>query len=299
MDKKISTDELRDKIWLLKKGAESLYRYGDPGSSKAIFKSLSSNDQKRFLYWALIEGDTDIKNIAKYFMQQLNPCPNDDKDLLKQMSTNDREEIETINSQVKNSKIDTELLEEYKQKIKNILSEACNKIGFLDVEEAFWVLIPYDSSENIIWLQARGRSGHISSHITWSDHVCYDPEKNEQYELLNMMRESLFVIHIHNHPTTPNIIYGASQNDRSFAKYWKYLRKELNAKMKFFIIQQDTAFEYREEGDNIQWLGNIIESKSLSEKEYYEHQFPFDVAKKMSKEERKKYYDNLPENELP
>ena len=68
MDKRISTDELRDKICHFKKGAEALYRYGDPGSSKTLFNSLSNNDQKRLLYWALIDGDTDIKNIAKYFM---------------------------------------------------------------------------------------------------------------------------------------------------------------------------------------------------------------------------------------
>jgi hypothetical protein len=293
MDKRLSTDELRDKVCHFKKGAESLYRYDDPGSSRTLFNSLSNNDKKRILYWALIEGDTDIKNIAKYFMQQLNPAPNDIKELLEQMDPNDRDEIEKIFSQVNNSQVDTELSEDNRKKIMEILSEACNKIGSLEIEEAFWVLIPYESSKSIIWLQARGISGHISSYIAWSDHVCYEPEKEEQYQLLNKMRESSFVLHIHNHPSTPNMIYGASPSDRSFVKYWKHLRKELAAKMKFFIIQENTAFEYHEEGDNVQWLGEKIESKSISEKEYYEKQFPLDVAKKMQQEERKKFYDKL------
>ena len=297
MGNRISTDELRDKICYLKNGAESLYRYGDPGSSKTLFSSLSNNDQKRFLYWALIESDTDIKNIAKYFMQQLNPAPKDVKELLAQMNPNDRDEIETISSQINNCQADTELIEADKQKIMEILSEACNKIGSLENEEAFWVLVPSDPSKSTVWLLARGISGHISSYIAWSDHVCYDPEKEEQYELLSKMRESSFVLHIHNHPSTPNIVYGASPSDHSFAQHWKSLRKELTAKMKFFIIQQNTAFEYREKGNNVQWLGEKIESKSWSEKEYYDKRFPLDVAQKMLKEERKKFYDKLFENE--
>jgi hypothetical protein len=299
MDKRLCTDELRDKIWLLKKGAESLYRYGDPGSSKAIINNLSSNDQKRFLYWALIEGDTDIKNIAKYFMDQIYPSFNNSDDLLNNLNQNDRAEIETIISQITNSKMDNEISGDLKQRITKILTEACTKLGFLNEEEAFWILIPCDSSEYDVWIQAKGKTGHISSIISWPDHVCYEPELDEQYKLLNMMRKSLFVIHIHNHPQVPNLIYGASQNDRSFAKYWKHLRNELSPKMKFFIVQQDSAFEYQEEGDNIQWFGNIIESKPTTEKEYYEKQFPLDVAKKMMKEERKKFYENLSEDELP
>lgn len=226
-------------------------------------------------------------------MQQLNPAPNDAKELLSQMDPNDRDEIKTISSQGKNYQVKTKLL---KPKIMEILTEACNEIGSLEIEEAFWVLIPSDSSKNAVWLQARGRSGHVSSAIAWSDHVCYDPEKEEQYKLLSKMRESSFVLHIHNHPSTPNTVYGASPSDHSFAKHWKYLCKELTAKMKFFIIQQNTAFEYREKGDNVQWLGEKIEGKPLSEKEYYEKQFPLDVAQKIRKEKIKKFYDKLFEN---
>ncbi len=297
MDNRPSTDELRDQICLFKKGAESLYRYGDPGSSKTFFNNLSNDDQKRFLYWALIEGDKDIKNIAKYFMQQLHPAPKDVKELLAQMKPSDRDEIETMSSQVDKCKVDTELLEVAKQKVIEILTEACEKIGSIEIEEAFWVLIPSDISKNAVWLQARGIAGsNISSYIGWTDKVCYDPEKKEQYKLLSMMREASLVLHIHNHPTTPNTVYGASPSDRSFAKHWKYLRKELTSKMHFFIIQRRTAFEYREEGDDVQWLGEQIQSEPLSEKEYYDKQFPLDVAKKMLEDVRKKFYDKLFEN---
>ena len=67
--------------------------------------------------------------------------------------------------------------------------------------------------------------------------------------------------------------------------------------MKFFVIQRNTAFEYEEEGNDIQWLGDKIEGKPLSEKEYYDEQFPLDVAKKMLKEKRKEFYDKFFGNE--
>ncbi len=301
MDKRLSTDELRDKIFLFKNGIESLYRYGDPGRSKIFFNNLSNDDQKRLLYWALIEGDKDIKIVAKYFMQQLDPTPKDEKELLVQMKPSDRDEIEAISSQFDKYQANTELLKVSKTKIVEILTEACEKIGFQGVEEAFWVLIPSDFERNPVWLRAKGiASNNISKYIGLPDRVYYEPEKEEQYKLLSMMRESSLVLHIHNHPTTQDTIYGSSANDHHFAKHWKYLRKELSSKMHFFIIQQKTAFEYREEGKDIQWLGEKIQSKSLSEKEsekeYYEKQFPLDVAKKIQKEERKKFYDNLLEN---
>jgi hypothetical protein len=302
MHNRLNTDELRDKIYLFKNGVESLYRYGDPGNSKIFFNTLSNDDQKRLLYWALIESDEDIKIIAKYFMQQLNPAPKDEKELLAQMKPSDRGEIEAILSQFDKYQVDTELLEVSKKKIDEILAEACGKIGFVDIEEAFWVLIPSDLSQKATWLRAKGIAGNnISSYIGLPNCVYYEPEKREQYKLLSMMRESLLILHIHNHPTTPDTIYGASTNDRNFAKHWKYLRKELITKMYFFIIQQKTAFEYREEGEDVQWLGEKIQSKPLSEKEsekeYYEKQFPLDVAKKMLKERRKKFYDKLFGNE--
>lgn len=298
MDNRSSADELRDKICLLKKGAESLYRYGDPGSSKTFFNNLSNDDQKRFLYWALIEGDRDVKIIAKYFMEQLNPAPKDVAELLAQMKRSDRDEIQKISSQFDKFKVNTELSEVEKQKVIEILTEACAKIGFIEVENAFWVLIPSDFSKNAVWLQARGIAGtNVSSYIGWPEKVCYDPEKEEQYKLLSMMREASLILHIHNHPTTPNTVYGASLSDCSFAKHWKYIRKELTSKIHFFIIQQRTAFEYREEGDDVQWLGEQIQSEPLSEKEYYDKKFPLDVAKKMQEEERKKFYDKLFENE--
>lgn len=257
MENRLNTDELRDKISLFKKGAESFYRYGDPGSSKTFFNKLSKDDKIRFLYWAFTEGDKDINNVAHYFMEQLNPTLKDVSELLAIMKPSDRNEIETIFSQVEKYQVDTELLEIDKEKVIDILTKACEKIGSINVEEAFWVLIPSDASKDTMWLQARGLADVvISSYIRLPDKVCYDPKKEEKYSLLRMMRESSLILHIHNHPKTPNAIYGASRNDRSFAKHWKYIRKELTSKMHFFIIHGRTAFEYREEGDEVQWLGD-------------------------------------------
>ena len=187
MDNRPSTDELRDKIHLFKKGSESLFRYGDPGNSKTLLNNLSNDDQKRLLYWALIEGDNDIKTVAKYFMQQLNPAPKDAKELLGQMKPSDIDEIEKISSQLGKSQLNNEISEVAKQKIVEILTESCERIGSIENEDAFWVLIPPDVSEKSVWLHARGIADvNISSYIGWSGSVCYDPEKEEQYKLLSI-----------------------------------------------------------------------------------------------------------------
>lgn len=298
MKDRLHIDELRDLVGHLKKGAESLYRYGDAGSSKTLFNNLSDNDQKRLLYFALKEDDSDINNVAKHFMQQLNPTPKDFKDLLTQMNPTDKAEIEKIESEIK--KEIPELSNIDRQRISDILSEACDTIGFLGHEEAYWILISSETPTKVTWIRASGKGKNDFTHIRLPDRVQYDPDKKELYELLNAMRESSWVLHIHNHPQIPDITktlyYGASLEDSSHASYWKHLRPELTTKMKFFVIQQNTAFEYREEGDNIQWLGEKIENKPLSEKEYYDKQFPLDVAQKMLEEKRKEFYDKLFEN---
>jgi len=288
---RLSIDELRDIVGHLKKGSESLYRYGDVGHSKTLFDRLSDNDQKRLLYLALLESDKDITNVATSLMQQLRLPLKDLEDLLAHMNANDKEEIEKLQVQLKQD--ERELSDADRQRIMDVLCESCDKMGSLLYEEAFWVLIPLDPDKNVAWIPASGKGERDYTHVRLPGQVQYDPEKEEQYKLLSQMRESSFVLHIHNHPSTPNTVYGASSSDYSFAKHWNSLRKELTGKMKFFIIQQNTAFEYREKGDNVQWLGEQIQSEPLSEKEYYEKYFPLDVAKKMAREKRNKRIDEM------
>lgn len=296
MGNRLNTDELRDLVCHFKKAAESLYRYGNAGSSKTLFNRLNDNDQKRLLYWALKEGDTDIKNVAKHFMQQLNPAPKDIEELLAQMDVDDRDEIEKISSQLESYHEIVGLSDENKQRITEILTEACDKIGSIETEDAFWVLIPSDHSKNIIWSQARGKAHHVSSYIRLPNQVNYEPEKEEKYELLNAMRESSMVLHIHNHPKSPDSAYfsEASKNDCGFAAYWKSLRSDLTSKIKFFIVQEDTAFEYSNNSKHsIQWLGKKIERNLLLDEEHDKKNLPFRVAENMHREERNNIIDEM------
>lgn len=291
---RLSLDELRDMVGHLKKGAESLYRYGDVGHSKTLFNRLSESDQKRLLYLALLENDKDITNVATNLMQKLTPPLKDLEDLLAHMDTTDKAEVERLQMQLKQD--ETELSDADRQRIMDILSESCDKMGSLSYEEAFWVLIPSDPEENIAWIQASGKGEQDYTHVRLPSQVQYVPDKDELHRLLDAMRSSLWVLHIHNHPQSAEetVCYGASPSDGGLANHWKHLRPELTAKMKFFIIHRNTAFEYSENLSHaVQWLGEKIETKPLSEKEYYEKQFPLDVAKRIAKEKRKKMIDEM------
>lgn len=295
MPNRPNIEELRDMVCCLKNGAESLYRYGDVGYSKTLFDSLTDNDQKILLYLAFNEDDKDIINVAKHLMQQLNPELKDVDDLLTQIDPDDKVEIEKIESYKKQEM--PELSDIERQIILEILTEACDKMGLLGYEKAFWVLVPPDSSKSIIWIQACGKGENDITHIKLPNQVLYDPDKNELYKLLNTMRASSWVLHIHNHPQLPDTspCYGASSGDIDYARYWKHLRPELTAKMKFFIILQNTAIEYLvdKDAEDILWLGKKVESKPLSDKEYYNKQFPIDVARQMQREKIRRLAEDL------
>jgi hypothetical protein len=95
-----SIEELRDMLGCLKNDAEWLYRYGDPSGSISLFKQLTMADQKRLLCLALIEGDKDTKNVARYLMQRLDPAPSSLEKLLNQMSQEDQIEVKGITTVV-------------------------------------------------------------------------------------------------------------------------------------------------------------------------------------------------------
>lgn len=76
--------------------------------------------------------------------------------------------------------------------------------------------------------------------------VMYDPKKEEKYDLIIAMRRALWILHIHNHPELPDYISlcGPTAADQDFALQWKSIRPELASKMKFFVVQGDSAVEY-------------------------------------------------------
>ena len=65
--------ELREILKQFKRDAPWLFRYGNPCDSQNLFKTLSTNDQKRLLYLALLEGDSDVRGMANYFAEKFYP----------------------------------------------------------------------------------------------------------------------------------------------------------------------------------------------------------------------------------
>jgi len=145
------------------------------------------------------------------------------------------------------------------QRVIEELKKACAQIGFSDIEEAIWVLIPKNPKEETVWLDAvgGGKDDKILSSIRLPFQVMYRPSEEEKRKLIALMQEALWVLHIHNHP------YGVglcepSYNDICFAADWRsinsditnmmslksILRNAITFKMKFFVIQGNKVVEY-------------------------------------------------------
>jgi hypothetical protein len=243
MSKRTPIDELREIVKQFKRDAENLYRYGDPGRSVDIFNKLSTNDKTRLLYWAMTqEYDEDIKAVAKHLMQTLREKFSNLEQLSTQLYPEDKAEIDDVGSQSREKLL--ALSYENKTQIALALSKACIELGSLNVEDAYWVLIPQDPTAETIWISARGRQGEISSFISWADKVDYAPSNDELYNLYSAMRSASAVLHIHNHPNS--LIPIASSADRAFAKSWKNRRSELVRKLKFFVVTESAVVEYTE-----------------------------------------------------
>jgi hypothetical protein len=237
---KRNTEELRDILVSLKHDAEYLYQYGDLGYSKDVFHGLSVNDQRILIYLALTEGDKDIQNVAQELMQRFWKKSLSPTELLATIPPEDKAEF------MKESCISKSSEETIAQRIDTELHKACERIGHLETEEAFWILIPDAPAAEAVWVEAVGTEGKISSSVRFHNQVIYEPDKEEKYELLSLMRKARHILHVHNHPETPGYITYCkpSDNDRSFALYWKSVRPELASKMRFFIVKGHSFVEY-------------------------------------------------------
>jgi len=161
--------------------------------------------------------------------------------LLSQLEPQDRDEIEEISLQFKNRFSSIDLFNEIQQE----LQKAIQMLEGLTVEEAFWVLLHSGQLKAADWIEAIGKGeDDVLSQIRLPSRVIYDPQKEEKFNLITTMRQAQCILHIHNHPESPNVLFGASSNDRGFAHYWKSYRPELSHKMKFFIIQRGRIIEY-------------------------------------------------------
>lgn len=258
--KRISIEQLRSVLKKLKSEAEYLYRYGDITFDKQ-FLNMPSADQLMLLYIAITEGDRDAKTVAHELKNRANIIFSDIEELRSRLH---KEDLKKLNdSQQKNPKnYEKELSKEATERIRAELSKACQKIGCLDIEDAYWVLIPEIYGREALWIEASGNyKGDVK--FLFSDHVYYNLEGEELYWLIERMKESLYVLHLHNHPTGNKI--SPSTEDRSFSEHWKDKDPLFKAgMMKFFIIQENVALEYTKL-ETQRWLGclnqNMIEGK--------------------------------------
>lgn len=221
---------------------------------------LNSEDKRRLIYLAFVLGDRDTKNVAEYLMQKLDPTPSDVEELLTQLSPRDRAEIERLRTDSGQVHVSGEdrMRRTENDRITAQLRKAIDEIGSLDVEQAYWVLLPKDLRKAAMWIEAiRVGDDEVLSQYRFHSEAIYVPDREERYSLLNSMRGASSILHVHNHPKLPGYsgFCHPSDEDRAFAAYWKTIRPELAGKMKFFVVQESSAVEYSEErGFEKRWL---------------------------------------------
>lgn len=232
-------EELRDMLVSLKHDAEWLYRYGDPGHSIGRFNQLTEHDQKRLLCLALVYGDEDVQNVARYLLRRLDGTADSLEQLLTEMSPEDQAQLAAPVRK-------TELTESDHERISPELQKGITAIGSLPVEEAFWILIPEDPVQDAIWIEAVGAKEEIVSQVRLPFKVIFAVSTKEQQALMSAMRKALWILHIHNHPTLPGYITscGPSADDMGFASHWKSVRPELADRMMFFIVRGTCIVRY-------------------------------------------------------
>lgn len=235
---KCHIEELYELITFLGQSADPIYQYGDSKYCQQLFDGLSKTDQSRLILLAMCMGDKRASDVINNIYHGVK----DSETLLSSLEPQDKDEIERISLQFLNryAPIDIEADE-----INQELQKAVQLLEGLTVEEAFWVLIYGKLMKAAKWIEAVGKGEDEDfSQPRFTSMVIYDPPKKEKLNLITAMRQAKCIIHIHNHPESPNALFGASSHDRGFANYWKSYRPELSNKMKFFIVQQGRIIEY-------------------------------------------------------
>jgi hypothetical protein len=242
-------EKLRDMLTSLEYDAQFLYQYGNLSSSLDLFDQLSDCDKQRLIALALIEGNSDVQNVARCLLAKLSPRPADLKALLAQMSPDDRAEAETYGAQTACQNGQPQLTPAVCRRILEELQAGCTEIGSQELEQAYWILIPTELEEDATWMEAMGGDDDFFSHYGSPYEVGYSLGQEQKYELVTDMRESSWILHIHNHPVLPWLrgICLPSEKDRNAAMYWKSLWPDVAQKMMFFVIQANMAIEYAAE----------------------------------------------------
>jgi hypothetical protein len=251
--KHLIVDDIKNMLENMKKEAEFVYRYGGFATLDKTFLKLENTDKLLLLYIALTEGDEDIKHVANELKLLSRVTFSNINELRTKLVEEDIEMWLATKAKIK-SLFDEQDIEKYNSRISEELKKACDEIGYLAVENALWVLIPSDLSEDAIWYDA---TEHLLGNykVSFPDSVNSNLSEDETNELIELMKNAALVLHIHNHPPMNQLL--PSVGDRSFSATWKYKDPLFNTGMlKFFIVQEHVALEYLGRKTK-RWLGTL------------------------------------------
>jgi hypothetical protein len=226
-------DELEDLLRNVKQDVELLdlesvlEKYSGPiGASSRL-----RNDCIWFLYFTLTTYK-DIGNIVNYLLQKGNPL---------------------------------QPCDEQQARIAGLLSEAHGRISSLPPGRAFWIVIPTYESEDATWFEGARGEGRVE--LPFEEF--YDHEMDTETHFAQAFRNgtegrcciALFpiswILHIHSSPNRRrgSDSCGVDERERRYVRDVKLYRPDIGYKTKFFLVQQSTVIEYREdEGYTKRWL---------------------------------------------
>lgn len=222
-----------------KQDAQSLFRYGSPGESKKLFDSIPADDQKRLLYMAFIEGDSDIRGVAEYFTKIYYSNIGDLSQFSKYLRPEDKTNI------IKNLPIDSRMKEYDQQRITNILSDIYPHICLQDETFSFWILIPKNINRKVIVVRDTflNEKQNVNFDAIFSEDYIFQIDVNLHLE--KEMVKCAWILHIHNHTGDPNYIQ-SDHDDIGYVNSWKDKYPRIAKRMLFFLIEKNIVIEYDE-----------------------------------------------------
>jgi len=222
-----------------KQDANTLFRYDNPGKSKKLFDTISSDDQKRLLYMAFVDGDSDIRGVAEYFVKNYYPGISDLSQFSRYLKPEDRVSI------LKNIPLDSRMKKNDQQRILKVLSTFYPYICMLDKQFALWLLIPKSGNmkEIIIGDTRFWGKQKLSLNALFSGNYVFHLEK--EISLKREMAKCSWVLNIHNHVADANYIQ-AGDDDIAYVNSWKDKYPRIAKRMLFFLIEKNIVIEYDE-----------------------------------------------------
>lgn len=115
------------------------------------------------------------------------------------------------------------------------------RLGSLDVEEAYWILVPPTGEPAI----EAAMGGAASPGGRMPHQVVFDPSDRVLAQLSQRMGSMEWVLHVHNHPRiSADMPFAPSAEDQGYTEWWKGAVPQAAGRMKFFVIDEARVLEY-------------------------------------------------------